>query len=102
MTIHPTAFIHAKDLVGDRVAIRAGIRVWCFTHLLAGAQLGDDCNICEHVCIEGDAVIGDRVTVKCGVQLWDGLQVEDDVYIGTNLIFTSDPFPSSKQCLYNR
>lgn len=96
MTIHPNAFIHGKALVDDGVNIGAGTRVWGFTHLLAGAQVGDDCNICEQVFIEGYVVIGNRVTVKSGVQLWNGLKVEDDVFIGPNVTFTNDPFPRSK------
>jgi acetyltransferase-like isoleucine patch superfamily enzyme len=97
MTIHPTAFIHGHALIDEGVTIGARSRVWGFTHLLAGSQLGHDCNICEQVFIEGDVVIGNRVTVKCGVQLWDGLRVEDDVFIGPNVTFTNDPFPRSKQ-----
>lgn len=77
--------------------IGAGTRVWGFTHLLSGAQIGANCNICEQVFIEGDVVVGDRVTVKCGVQLWDGLRVEDDVFIGPNVTFTNDLFPRSKR-----
>ncbi len=37
------------------------------------------------------------MTVKCGVQLWDGLQIEDDVFIGPNVTFTNDMRPRSKQ-----
>ena len=50
-----------------------GTRIWAFAHVLPGARIGRDCNICDHVFIENDVVLGDRVTVKCGVQLWDGL-----------------------------
>lgn len=95
--IHPNAFVHDKALVDEGVTIGAGTRVWGFTHLLSGAKIGVDCNICEQVFIEGDVVIGDRVTVKCGVQLWDGLRVEDDVFIGPNVTFTNDLFPRSKR-----
>ena len=97
MTIYPTVFIHEKALVDEGLTIGAGTRVWAFAHLLAGAQIGDDCNICDHVFIESDVVIGHRVTVKCGVQLWNGLRVEDDVFIGPNVTFTNDPFPRSKR-----
>ena len=96
MAIHPRAFLHERALVDDGVTIGAGARVWGFTHLLKGAHIGADCNICEQVFIEGDVVVGDRVTVKCGVQLWDGLRVEDDVFIGPNVTFTNDLFPRSK------
>jgi len=77
--------------------IGVGTRVWAFAHVLPGARIGADCNICDHVFIENDVVVGDRVTVKCGVQLWDGLRVEDDVFIGPNATFTNDPFPRSRQ-----
>lgn len=94
--IHPNAFVHHKALVDEGVSLGSGTRVWGFTHLVRGAQIGSDCNICEQVFIEGDVVLGDRVTVKCGVQLWDGLRVEDDVFIGPNVTFTNDLFPRSK------
>jgi len=64
---------------------------------LAGARIGAECNICDHVYIENDVVLGDRVTVKCGVQLWDGLRVGNDVFLGPNVTFTNDLFPRSKQ-----
>jgi len=71
--------------------------VWAFAHVLAGAKIGADCNICDHTLIEGGAVVGDRVTVKSGVQLWEGVTVEDDVFIGPNATFTNDPFPRSRR-----
>lgn len=97
MAINSNAFIHERALLDESVSIGAHTRVWAFTHILSGAQIGADCNICDHVFIEGDVVVGDRVTVKCGVQLWDGLRVEDDVFIGPNVTFTNDLFPRSKR-----
>lgn len=89
--VHPLGLVEAGARVGS------GTRVWAFAHILPGAQVGRDCNICDHVFIEGGAVLGDRVTVKCGVQLWTGVEVEDDVFIGPNATFTNDPFPRSKR-----
>lgn len=74
-----------------------GTRVWAFAHVLPGARIGEDCNICEGVFIENDVVVGARVTIKTGVSLWDGLAVEDDVFIGPNAAFTNDTFPRSRQ-----
>ena len=81
----------------ESAQVGKGTRVWAFAHVLPGAVIGADCNICDGVFIENDVVVGDRVTVKCGVQLWDGLRVEDDVFIGPNATFTNDPFPRSRQ-----
>lgn len=70
--------------------IGAGTRIWQFAIVLAGARIGQDCNICSHCLIESDVVLGDRVTVKSGVQLWDGLRLGNDVFIGPNVSFSND------------
>jgi acetyltransferase-like isoleucine patch superfamily enzyme/dTDP-4-dehydrorhamnose 3,5-epimerase-like enzyme len=74
-----------------------GTRVWAFTHVLPGARIGRDANLCDHVFIENDVVIGDRATVKSGVQLWDGVALGDDVFVGPNVTFSNDAFPRSKR-----
>ena len=89
-------FVHPHALC-ESGAIGDNTRVWAFTHVLPGATIGKDCNICDHVFIENDVVLGDRVTVKSGVQLWDGLRVGDDVFIGPNVTFSNDKYPRSKQ-----
>jgi len=89
-------FVHADARLETR-HIGPGSRVWAFAHVLSGARIGSDANICDHVFIENDVVVGDRVTIKSGVQLCDGLRVEDDVFIGPNATFTNDRFPRSKQ-----
>lgn len=86
---HPNAIVETEK-------IGRGTRVWAFAHILPGARIGSDCNICDHVFIENDVTVGDRVTIKSGVQLWDGLHIENDVFIGPNASFTNDPFPRSK------
>ena len=82
-----------SNKIGDRT------RVWAFAHVLPGATIGADCNICDGVFIENDVVVGDRVTIKCGVQLWDGITLEDDVFVGPNATFTNDSFPRSRRHL---
>jgi UDP-2-acetamido-3-amino-2,3-dideoxy-glucuronate N-acetyltransferase len=86
---HPQAIVES-----DRIG--RGTRIWAFAHVLPGAVVGEDCNICDHTFIENDVVVGDRVTIKCGVQLWDGVRLEDDVFVGPNATFTNDPFPRSR------
>jgi serine acetyltransferase len=88
--VHPQGICESEH-VGD------GTRVWAFAHVLPGAVIGSDCNICDHVFIENDVVVGDRVTIKSGVQLWDGIRLGDDVFVGPNVTFTNDRFPRSKQ-----
>jgi acetyltransferase-like isoleucine patch superfamily enzyme len=91
-------FVHSHALC-ESPSIGKNSRVWAFAHILPGARLGSECNVCDNVFIENDVFIGDRVTLKCGVQVWDGITIEDDVFVGPNATFTNDLFPRSKQYL---
>ena len=84
--------VHPQGLC-ESDSVGAGTRVWAFAHVLAGAVVGRDCNICDHAFIEGGAVLGDRVTVKNAVLVWDGVTVEDDVFLGPAVVFTNDLRP---------
>jgi UDP-2-acetamido-3-amino-2,3-dideoxy-glucuronate N-acetyltransferase len=88
--IHPQALVESRD-------VGPGTRVWAFAHVMPGARVGADCNICDHTYIEDGVVVGDRVTIKSGVYLWNGMVVEDDVFLGPQATFTNDRFPRSRQ-----
>ena len=89
-------FVHERALV-ETDAIGPGSRVWAFAHVMPGAVIGADCNICDHTYIEGGVTLGDRVTLKSGVYLWVGVTIEDDVFIGPQATFTNDLMPRSRQ-----
>jgi acetyltransferase-like isoleucine patch superfamily enzyme len=88
ISIHPTALVASRS-IGD------GTRIWAFVNILGGARVGRDCNICDRCFIENDVVLGDRVTVKCGVSLYDGLAIENEVFVGPDVVFANDPRPRS-------
>ena len=68
-------------------SVGPGTRIWAFTHILPGAVIGADCNLCDHTFIENDVRIGDRVTLKGCTQVWDGITLEDDVFVGPSVTF---------------
>jgi UDP-2-acetamido-3-amino-2,3-dideoxy-glucuronate N-acetyltransferase len=86
VVVHPQALCESTD-------VGPATRVWAFAHVMPGARIGRDCNICGHAFIESGAVIGDRVTVKNGVAVWDRVTVEDDVFLGPYAVFTNDLRP---------
>ena len=90
-------FAHQHSIIEPGVLIGNKTKVWAFVHILGGAKIGSECNICDHVFIENDVEIGNKVTIKCGVQIWDGISIEDEVFIGPNVSFANDKFPRSKQ-----
>ena len=88
----PSVFIHDRALCeSDQIGPRT--RVWAFAHVMKGAVIGADCNICDHVYIEGGAVIGNRVIVKNNALIWDRVAIGDEVFIGPNVVFTNDLKP---------
>ena len=84
--LHPAALCESDD-VGPRT------RIWAFAHVLPGAHIGADANICDHAFVEGGAWLGDRVTVKNASLIWDGVTIGDDVFIGPRVTFTNDLRP---------
>ena len=83
---HPQALVETED-------IGPGTRIWAFAHVLPGARIGAECNICDHAFIETGVVLGNNVTIKNGVAIWQGVRVEDNVFLGPNCVLTNDPNP---------
>lgn len=88
--VHSLADVQTKN-------IGSNTKIWQFTIVLKGANIGENCNLNANVFIENDVVIGNNVTIKSGVQVWDGITLEDDVFIGPNVTFTNDFLPRSKK-----
>ncbi len=86
---HRTALVESKH-IGDES------RIWAYVHILKGAKIGRNANVCDHCFIENKVIIGSNVTIKSGVYLWDGIQIDDDVMIGPAAVFTNDRYPRSK------
>ena len=55
---HPSAIVEANITIGT------GTKIWAFVHILPGAVIGGDCNICDRTFIEGKVRIGNRVNNK--------------------------------------
>src|SRR5580700_11165894 len=88
----PSVFVHEKALwESDDIGPRT--RVWAFAHVMKGAKVGSDCNVGDHAFIESGATLGNKVTVKNCVLVWDKVTIEDEVFLGPNMVFTNDLIP---------
>ena len=47
-----------KLAVVESLSIGKGTRIWAFSHILSGAVIGEDCNICDHTFIENNVIVG--------------------------------------------
>jgi len=81
-------FAHEKAIV-ESDSIGNGTRIWAFTHVMKGAKIGSDCNIGEGCFVESRVVIGNNVTIKNNISVWDMVTIEDDCFLGPNVVLTN-------------
>jgi acetyltransferase-like isoleucine patch superfamily enzyme len=92
MTSPDGVFVHQAGLC-ESTEVGEGTRIWAFAHVLPGAVVGRDCNICDGAFVETGATLGNRVTVKNGTLVFAGVTCEDEVFLGPNVLFTNDLRP---------
>jgi UDP-2-acetamido-3-amino-2,3-dideoxy-glucuronate N-acetyltransferase len=83
ITVHPTAIVDEGATIGDAT------RIWHWTHICAGAQIGARCSLGQNVYVGGRAVIGDGVKIQNNVSVYDDVFIEDDVFCGPSMVFTN-------------
>ena len=86
---HPTAIIDPEAKIG------AGSKVWQFSHIMAGAEVGDQCNIGQNVVVSPGVKLGRNVKVQNNVSIYTGVICEDDVFLGPSVVFTNINNPRS-------
>jgi UDP-2-acetamido-3-amino-2,3-dideoxy-glucuronate N-acetyltransferase len=86
---HPTAFVDPKAAVGK------GTKIWHFSHIMAGAELGEKCNIGQNVVVSPGVKLGRNVKVQNNVSIYTGVVCEDDVFLGPSMVFTNINNPRS-------
>jgi acetyltransferase-like isoleucine patch superfamily enzyme len=89
------ALIHERALC-ESGEIGSGTRILPFAHVQAGSRIGDACEIGDGAVVKAGATIGDRVKIGSGVQLWGAVKLCDDVFVGPNATFTSEPVPRTQ------
>lgn len=87
--------VHSSAIVDSGAQIGFGSKVWHFTHVCAGAQVGRHCSLGQNVFIGNDVVIGNNVKIQNNVSVYDAVIIEDDVFCGPSMVFTNVYNPRS-------
>ena len=74
------------------VKLGRNVRIFGFTNLY-GCEVGDDSKIGTFVEVQKGAKIGRRCKVSSHTFICEGVTIEDEVFIGHNVVFTNDLFP---------
>jgi len=82
-------FVHESSYVDDNVVIGENTKVWHFSHIQTGAQVGDSCSIGQNVNIGNNVRIGNNVKIQNNVSIYEGVELEDYVFCGPSMVFTN-------------
>ena len=91
-----TYFVHKSSYVDDDVIIGSGTKIWHFTHIQSGAQIGNDTTIGQNVNISNNVKIGNNVKIQNNVSVYEGVELEDFVFCGPSMVFTNVNIPRSE------
>jgi UDP-2-acetamido-3-amino-2,3-dideoxy-glucuronate N-acetyltransferase len=80
---------HATAVIDEGATIGDGTKIWHFCHVMAGARVGAGCVLGQNVFVAGGAVVGDRCRIQNNVSIYDGVELEDDVFVGPSAVFTN-------------
>jgi UDP-2-acetamido-3-amino-2,3-dideoxy-glucuronate N-acetyltransferase len=90
-----TYMVESSAIVDLGAKVGANTRIWHWTHVSAGAVIGDDCSLGQNVYIGNDVVIGSNVKIQNNVSVYDGVILEDNVFCGPSMVFTNVYNPRS-------
>ena len=82
-------YVDLRAIVDEPVSIGRGTKIWCFSHVMAGAVIGRDCVLGQNVMVAPRARLGDNVHVQNNVSIYDCVTLEDDVFCGPSAVFTN-------------
>lgn len=88
-------YVHESAYVDEPVSIGKGTKIWHFSHVRSGAQIGENCNIGQNVYIGQDVWIGRNVKIQNNVSVYERVTLEDDVFCGPSMVFTNVINPRS-------
>lgn len=89
-------FVHESSFVDDGVTIGDNTKIWHFSHIQAGAVIGENCSIGQNVNISNNVAIGSYVKIQNNVSVYEGVELHDYVFCGPSCVFTNDLTPRSR------
>lgn len=89
-------FVHESAYIDEPVTIGDGTRIWHFSHVMKGAEIGAECSIGQNVVIASGVKLGRGVKIQNNVSLYEGVELDDYVFCGPSCVFTNVVNPRSE------
>ena len=88
-------FAHHTAVIDANVEIGKGCKIWHFSHILSGSVIGENCSFGQNCVVGPNVRIGKGVKVQNNVSIYEGVECEDDVFLGPSMVFTNVINPRS-------
>lgn len=88
-------FAHETAVIDEGCRIGKGTKIWHFSHIMSGCEIGEKCNFGQNVVVSPGVVLGNNVKVQNNVSIYTGVICEDDVFLGPSMVFTNIRNPRS-------
>ena len=82
-------FAHDTAIIDDGVAIANKTKIWHFSHILSGSDIGENCSFGQNCVLGPNVKVGKGVKVQNNISIYEGVEVEDDVFLGPSMVFTN-------------
>lgn len=91
-----TFFVHPTSMVDEGAVIGDGTKIWQFSHVMGGVQIGKRCILGQNCQVAHNVTIGNNVKVQNNVSIYTGTTIEDDVFLGPSCVLTNVTNPRSQ------
>jgi len=95
MNVLATYYAHETAIVDAPCEIGEGTKIWHFSHVMAGARIGQNCSLGQNVFVARSAKIGNHVKIQNNVSIYEGVTLGDYVFCGPSMVFTNVRTPRS-------
>jgi UDP-2-acetamido-3-amino-2,3-dideoxy-glucuronate N-acetyltransferase len=82
-------FAHPSSYVDENVTIGDNTKIWHFSHILSESVIGENCSFGQNCVVGPKVTIGNGVKVQNNVSVYEGVECEDDVFLGPSMVFTN-------------
>lgn len=82
-------FVHDSSFVDKNVTIGKNTKIWHFSHILSNTTIGNNCSFGQNCVVGPNVKIGDGVKAQNNISIYEGVEVEDDVFLGPSMVFTN-------------
>lgn len=88
-------YAHESAYIDEGARVGWGTKIWHFSHIMAGATVGENCTLGQNVMVAANVRIGNGCKIQNNVSVYEGVVLEDYVFCGPSMVFTNVLTPRS-------